>query len=164
MARYWVPTLTDIRNIFAGSGGPNNLGAYYRNGSYVPDNSANASIATSGSIGMYSFNGCSNLWGYNSASYYSSSCSRTSPGSCTASVGIGAVGVGGGGSYSYTWYQISGGMSLNNAYAQYPTVSYAHAVDGMSYASTWQCLITDADSITFWLPYCTVEFWYNQNY
>lgn len=165
MARLWSYSLTAIRNYFVGSGGPNNLNSYYRNASYVPTNTANGSIATSGAISIGQFYGSSSLNGWVSATYYASSCSRTTPGSCTASVQLICGGLNGGGSYSYFWSYVSGAaMSINNQYLSNPTISYNHSADGMSYISNWSCVITDADSIQVTLPTVMVEFTYNQNW
>jgi len=56
------PTAVQIRNFFAGTGGPNNLSAYVRGGSYVPNIAANAAISTTASgLRITQFSGADNV-------------------------------------------------------------------------------------------------------
>jgi hypothetical protein len=50
-------SIKDIRNEFAPSAAVYDLSAYYRNGLFVPDTTANAGIPTSGTISIGDFYG-----------------------------------------------------------------------------------------------------------
>lgn len=115
-----------LSQIKAEFGGPNNLTAYYRGGTYVANTAANAAVPTSGAIKLKDFYGASAFTPV-TRTYTTGTTTDTVPtGATSVRIGLWVSGDGGdagdgfgggvggnGGSYSESLYSCSGGKTIN---------------------------------------------------
>jgi len=158
-------SLTKIKTEF---GGPNNLSAYVRGGSYVPNTAANANVsATVAGLAISQFLGATNYVNV-SASVSPTSISHTGTGTTASgpsgsSGTVTASGSGGSGSYTFSWSRVSGdtNTAISSATVAAVTFSRTGCVDGTNYVSTWRCLVSDGTTSAF-TPNVTVTLSYTR--
>lgn len=141
------PSMSSVISVF---GGPGNLTAYYRGGSYVPNISQNAAIATSpGSLALSQFAGATNYVPVSAsvspATISKNNFGNTAIGPAGPTSPVTATGSGGTGSYTYAWTRTSGdaNTTISSSTVASVTFSRSSCQDFQTYISIWKCTISD---------------------
>lgn len=142
-------SLTKIKAEF---GGPNNLSAYIRGGSYVPNTTANANVSTTvAGLAISQFLGATNYVPV-TASVSQTSIAKSGTGTSTQTVTTAVViasGTGGTGSYTFAWQHVSGGtFTLNNPNGAGTNFSATLAVN-TTQTGVYRCLVSDGTSSAY---------------
>lgn len=130
-------SLSSVVSVF---GGPGNLTAYYRGGTYVPNTTKNAAIATTpGALALSQFAGASSF----SASVSPASQSATVATNTTnATSPVYTCTVVGGTNVTYTWSIVSGTGTLNGTTSSQTSVTAHPGVTG-TMTVTIHCVVKD---------------------
>jgi hypothetical protein len=154
-----------LTQIIAQFGGPSNLAAYYRGGSYVKNTSANQNISTSASgLAISQFYGASayvNVSAYISPNPGSGSGSGTQGSGAITSGALTCYPSGGSGSYTYSW-SITGVYSLSSQTVSSPSAQSTtfYAVSSGGGYLTVQCVCSDGTTSS--TPTATVNYTWTQ--